>query len=97
MKKFLLALSLLFLTTISLAQDQYTNTEVGLYTVAGVGAAASFMFWLPETMHVIRGYGFSTAIVSTHIPRLCIDVATIALVVYNMRKKEKQRQAPKRA
>jgi len=62
-----------------------------LYGTVIIGAAASFIFWLPGTMQTVERHGISGAIASTHIPRLAIDVLAIAACVnawYQADKKE---------
>jgi H+/gluconate symporter-like permease len=47
-----------------------------------LGALASFMFWLPGTVGAVQQYGVMGAIGTTHIPRLSIDLLTMATGIY---------------
>lgn len=57
------------------------SVQNSLYGTVLVGAMLSFVFWLPETSRVIEVYGFGGAILSTHIPRISIDLLTIAACI----------------
>ncbi len=58
-----------------------TVIKKSLAVLVALGAAYSFFFWLPATQVVIAEYGIVTAMYSTHLPRLILDVATIMVCV----------------
>jgi|GEM_PF-2308889 len=45
--------------------------------ISALGSAASFLFWLKPTLNVIQNYGITTAIESTLLLRLALDVLTV--------------------
>jgi len=49
---------------------------------AGVGSAGSAMFWTPGTLKAILRFGIVSAIGSTHIPRVALDVTAATLSFY---------------
>lgn len=48
-----------------------------LSIVTALGASGSFLFWLPETIAALKFYGLFGAILTTHIPRVTLDVLTV--------------------
>ncbi len=67
--------------TLNVSHSYSDGFKNALYGAVAAGAAYSFSFWLPSTMAIINRYGAGTAMHTTHIPRLCLDVATIAACV----------------
>jgi hypothetical protein len=49
-----------------------------LFSMVSVGSILSLCFWAPSTIYVIKEYGVRTAIHSTHLLRIIIDLLTLA-------------------
>lgn len=59
--------------------ENSSTVKKALCIGVGLGAATSFAIWIRPTMSYIRDRGIVSAIISTHIPRLILDVGTVAL------------------
>lgn len=52
-----------------------------LYTTVLVGAVISLVLWLPEAEKAINKFGVLGAVATTHIPRVGLDILTIAAMI----------------
>ena len=86
MNKKMILLIIGLLVIASPVKSNWSKTDK-MAAAVGIGAAASFLFWLGRTSQKIDEQGIVAAIRSTHIPRLALDVATIGLVVAYFNKK----------
>ena len=82
MKKiFLLAIGLLAATNGTI-KSEFNSAQTGLAAAVGIGAAASFCYWLRPTIDAVKKDGFKKVLTqSSNIHRLAIDAATIGLVL----------------
>lgn len=82
MKKiFLLAIGLLAATNGTI-RSEFSGAQTGLAAAVGIGAAASFCYWLRPTIDAVKKDGFKKVLTqNSNIHRLVIDAATIGLVL----------------
>jgi hypothetical protein len=66
-----------------------TTVKKILYVVVALGAAYSFFYWLPLTQRTLTEDGMRVAILSSLLPRLILDVATIVVCIMAFRDSSK--------
>lgn len=60
------------------------NIKKVFYGIVGCGGFISAVFWLPLTVSIIRKYGVWTAIETTHLLRIVLDLAVVVVCIQAM-------------
>ena len=86
-KYMLLAIGLLCATNGATLKSEFSPAEKALAISVGLGAAVSFCFWMCKTIEACEQFGTKNVLTgSSNVTRLCLDAATIGLVLVCLRK-----------